>query len=106
MGADWDDESAQWVLKLKGPNGDSETLSANVLISASGLFGTPQLPDIEGIETFAGRMFHTTAWDYQCMLEGNRVALIGTGSSGAQLMPRRRNRQTVDSISTNSQLGG
>jgi 4-hydroxyacetophenone monooxygenase len=57
------------------------------VIHAGGLFSTPKLPDIAGVEDFEGRILHTTAWDHEYELAGKRVALIGTGSTGAQLMP-------------------
>ena len=60
-------------------------MRGQALISAVGLFNQPNLPDIPGIETFAGRMFHTTAWDHAYDYVGKRVAVIGTGSTGSQL---------------------
>jgi 4-hydroxyacetophenone monooxygenase len=62
--------------------------TANVIISASGLFSTPNLPDIPGIASFEGTLFHTATWDSTASLAGQQVALIGTGSSGAQVMPK------------------
>jgi 4-hydroxyacetophenone monooxygenase len=56
------------------------------LISASGLFSTPKPPRIPGVETFGGKMFHTTAWDHSYDFSGKRVAVIGTGSTGSQLV--------------------
>ena len=56
------------------------------------MFSTPNLPDIAGIDSFAGKMFHTTAWDHDFEIADKRVALIGTGSSGAQLMPHLANQ--------------
>ena len=84
--ARWDDARARWVLGTSGPRGE-EVVETKAVISCSGLFSTPNLPDIPGIETFSGAMFHTTAWDHGYDWSGRRVALIGTGSTGAQLMP-------------------
>ena len=75
------------MLAVEGPDG-AETIESNVVISGCGLFTTPQLPDIPGIETFRNKMFHTTAWDHDYDYRNKRVALIGTGSTGVQLMPK------------------
>jgi 4-hydroxyacetophenone monooxygenase len=82
--AAWDAASSKWKLRIEGPNGE-ETIESNFVVSAAGLFSTPQLPDIPGIETFAGEMFHTTAWNHAYDYADKRVAVIGTGSTGSQL---------------------
>lgn len=84
--ATWNDDTKKWELVIDGPNGKEET-ETNVVISCVGLFNRPNLPDIEGIDDFEGAMFHTTAWDHDYDYTGERVALIGTGSTGTQLMP-------------------
>ncbi|MBB5705314.1 flavin-containing monooxygenase [Sphingopyxis panaciterrulae] len=84
--ARWDAEKAKWTLRVRHPDGRVETTDSDFVISASGLFSTPRLPDIPGIETFGGKMFHTTAWDHGYDYAGKRVAVIGTGSTGAQLV--------------------
>lgn len=83
----WNPADKKWDLEISGPDGEAESISSNIVISCSGLFSTPNLPDIPGIETFEGAMFHTTAWDHNYDFAGKRVALIGTGSTGSQLMP-------------------
>jgi 4-hydroxyacetophenone monooxygenase len=85
LSAAWDAGSKTWRLQVEGPHGAIESLECNFVVSASGLFSTPQLPDIPGIETFKGEMFHTTAWNRDFDYAGKRVALIGTGSTGSQL---------------------
>jgi 4-hydroxyacetophenone monooxygenase len=66
---------------------DARTIRANFVISASGLFSTPKLPDLPGIENFRGAVRHTTDWRDSDELAGRHVAQIGNGASGAQLMP-------------------
>ncbi|MEM1232052.1 MAG: NAD(P)/FAD-dependent oxidoreductase [Pseudomonadota bacterium] len=88
VNARWQDDDARWEVTLEGPDGQTETRRPNVLLSCSGLFSTPRLPDIPGIESFAGEMFHTTNWNHDYDHHGKRVALIGTGSTGSQLAPR------------------
>ena len=58
-GARWDDDAQVWRVALAG----GETLSAQFLIAATGFLCQPRTPDIPGIDTFAGRIIHTAAWD-------------------------------------------
>lgn len=83
--ARWDEAQARWIVDLEGPGGATETCTPNVLLSCSGLFSTPRLPSIPGIESYEGEMFHTTNWNHSYDYSGKRVALIGTGSTGSQL---------------------
>ncbi len=83
----WDEDTRHWQLEYRNEHGGSSPLTVRIVISASGLFSTPRLPDIPGIERFRGSIFHTTAWDHDVDLAGKRAALIGNGSTGTQLMP-------------------
>jgi 4-hydroxyacetophenone monooxygenase len=83
----WDEKTAAWQVTLQHKDGAKEQITANAIISGSGLFATPNIPDIPGIETFQGAMFHTAQWDHSYDYAGKKVALIGTGSSGTQMMP-------------------
>ena len=85
--ANWVAERRCWNLQIERADGTAEVFDADFVISAAGLFSTPNLPDIPGIGDFEGAMFHTTAWDHDLDLAGRRIALIGTGSTGSQLMP-------------------
>lgn len=82
----WDEARGVWELRLNGAGDKEETVNANVVISASGLFAKPKLPNIDGLETFKGKLFHTTQWDHDYGLEGRKVAVIGTGSTACQLV--------------------
>ena len=59
----------------------------NAVISGVGQLNRPKLPDIPGPEQFAGPAFHTAQWDHTVDLRGKRVAIIGTGASGIQVIP-------------------
>jgi 4-hydroxyacetophenone monooxygenase len=85
--ASWHADDKKWMLDIEHADGSIELFASNVVISAAGLFSTPNLPDIPGIGDFEGTIFHTTAWDHGHDFTGERVALIGTGSTGSQLMP-------------------
>jgi cation diffusion facilitator CzcD-associated flavoprotein CzcO len=64
-----------------------QTLRARVLVLACGPLNRPRLPDIPGIESFAGAMFHSSRWDHDVPLKGTTVAVIGTGASAVQIVP-------------------
>lgn len=83
----WDEGRAVWDVVMRDKEGEETRTSVNFIITGSGLFSTPRMPNIPGIETFEGKMFHTTQWDHDYDFKGKRVALIGTGSTGVQLMP-------------------
>jgi cation diffusion facilitator CzcD-associated flavoprotein CzcO len=82
-GARWDDEAQLWQVALAG----GETLDAQFLVAATGFLSQPRLPDIPGIDTFAGRIIHTADWDDSYSVQGRRAAVIGTGSTGVQVIP-------------------
>ena len=62
-------------------------VTARFLISASGVLTVPKLPDIDGVDSFAGVTMHTARWDHSQDLTGKRVAVIGTGASAVQVIP-------------------
>lgn len=82
LGADYDDGARRWRLRT----GTGE-LTAQILVLATGSLCEPRLPDIPGIERFAGRRFHSSRWDHDFDLAGKRVAVIGTGASAIQFVP-------------------
>ena len=82
LGAAWDDGALLWRVRTSA--GD---LTSTTLINATGGLSAPKLPDIEGIETFTGHLFHTARWDHDVDLNGKRVAVIGTGASAIQVVP-------------------
>jgi 4-hydroxyacetophenone monooxygenase len=87
--AEWDESSATWkVSAVHQRTQQEESYTANAIISAAGLFSTPNAkPDIPGIDDFTGPIFHTTGWDHSVPIGGKRAAVIGTGSTGTQLTP-------------------
>ena len=87
IAAEFDDERAVWVVTLRGADGEVETLTANVVVSAVGQLNRPSLPPIAGREEFEGPSWHSAEWDHSVPLAGKRVAVIGTGASGIQLIP-------------------
>lgn len=58
---------------------------ADVVIAATGVLHHPRYPDIEGLDDFAGPVFHSARWDHTVPLAGARLGVIGTGSSAVQV---------------------
>ncbi|NGO80863.1 NAD(P)/FAD-dependent oxidoreductase [Streptomyces sp. YC504] len=78
----WDAERLHWEVETS-----SGTLTADVVVSATGPLSDPKIPDIKGIDTFEGKVFHSAQWDHDYDLRGKRVAMIGTGASAIQIVP-------------------
>ena len=92
--AEWSDVDACWTLRSAA----GDEVRADVVVFATGLFAEPRWPDIAGLETFAGDRLHSARWDHRVELDGRRVGVIGTGASGAQIVPevaKVANRTTV-----------
>ncbi|MEB4210461.1 NAD(P)/FAD-dependent oxidoreductase [Mycobacterium sp. 94-17] len=81
--AEFDDECGLWRVHTD-PGG---TITARFLISACGVLTVPNLPDIDGVDSFSGITMHTARWDHTQDLRGKRVAVIGTGASAVQVIP-------------------
>jgi cation diffusion facilitator CzcD-associated flavoprotein CzcO len=81
--AEWDDVQQRWLLETS-----AGSLRARVLIIAAGPLSEPAVPQLPGIERFHGKTFHSAAWDHDHALTGERVAVIGTGASAIQFVPR------------------
>ena len=81
--AHWDDDEQRWQVRLV----DGSTLNARYLITATGFLSQPHNPDIPGIDSFAGKVVHTTAWDDSYDYAGRRIGMIGTGATAVQLVP-------------------
>ena len=83
LDAAWDDSAELWrIATSRG------SLTADVVISAMGAINEPSIPPIPGLESFQGTLFHSSRWDHGHELDGRRVAVIGTGASAAQFVPK------------------
>ncbi|WP_419703342.1 flavin-containing monooxygenase [Promicromonospora sp. NFX87] len=84
--ARWHDDEAAWRLTTsRGP------LTARVLVTAVGRLSEPRVPDLPGLGTFPGRVFHSARWDRD-LPDGLRVGVVGTGASAVQLVPELARR--------------
>lgn len=71
---------------LHGPGGET-ILRAKYVVSAVGLLSDPKMPNLPGIDTFDGPLFHSATWDADFDAEGKRIGIVGSGSTSAQLVP-------------------
>lgn len=84
VGVAWDETSREWIVTPEG--GEPERFRA--VVSAVGLFSKPRWPDLPGLEGFAGTLVHSALWPEGGVdLAGKRVAVVGVGSSAAQVVP-------------------
>jgi cation diffusion facilitator CzcD-associated flavoprotein CzcO len=80
--ATWDDEVGRWELDTAGG-----PLTADVVVLGNGPLAEPAIPDLPGLDSFEGTMFHSASWRSDHDLTGERVAVIGTGASAIQFVP-------------------
>ena len=85
-GAQFDGGTGTWRLALRGPDGHAE-LEADTVVFACGQLNRPHVPDLEGLDTFAGPSWHSARWDHSVDLAGRDVAVIGSGASAIQFVP-------------------
>ena len=77
-----DFQDGRWELHTASGHRDT----VDVVIAATGVLHHPRLPDIDGLDTFAGATFHSARWDHGVDLDGARVGVIGTGSTAVQIV--------------------
>ena len=83
--ADYDEQNNVWRVKT----GRGEVVESRFLVMASGCLSSPRAPAIPGLDTFEGASYHTGQWPHHPVdLEGKTVGVIGTGSTGIQLIPQ------------------
>lgn len=82
--ADFDETRGIWTLHFA----DGSRFEANILVSSVGQLHRPQLPKIKGLETFKGPAFHSARWDHRFDYRNKTVAVIGTGASAVQFVPK------------------
>ena len=83
-GAEFQADSNQWQLQLD----PAQQLSCRFLLLATGCLSSPNMPDIDGLQTFKGPIYHTARWPQSPVdFSDQRVGVIGNGSSGLQIIP-------------------
>lgn len=83
----WDEPAGEWAVTTQEADGSEGTYRANAIITAIGLLERPFVPQIPGMESFRGKIFHTTRFDHSIDYSDKRVVVVGTGASGMQMVP-------------------
>ncbi len=81
--AEWDEQRQLWRLQTS-----AGSFTAQILISGMGGLSEPSIPDIEGLDSFEGSAFHSARWEHSVALADRKVAVIGTGASAIQIVPK------------------
>ncbi len=87
VGIRWDDVESSWDVDVDGPGGRS-TERFDVVVSATGQLSRPRYPDIDGLDSFDGPVFHSAEWDHSVDYAGKRIGSIGAGASAVQYVPQ------------------
>ncbi len=84
VSAVFDSKAGDWMLKTDG----GEEIRARYCVMAAGNLSTPRVPDFKGLKNFKGKWYHSGLWPHEGVdFSGLRVGVIGTGSSGVQMIP-------------------
>jgi cation diffusion facilitator CzcD-associated flavoprotein CzcO len=82
LDGNWDPAGQRWHLQTsQGPR------TADILITATGPLSEPRIPELPGLSSFSGKIFHSAQWDHGYDLTGRRVAVVGSGASAIQFLP-------------------
>lgn len=79
----WDAEDGTWTAHTRG----GRTVTARAAVMAAGPLSNASLPDMPGRDTYTGTVIHSARWDHTFDPTGKRIAVIGTGASGVQIIP-------------------
>ena len=82
----FNDDSTWTVTTDTDTDTDTDTLTADFVICATGVLHHPAYPDVPGMDAFEGTLVHTARWDPELETSGKRIAVIGTGSTGVQVV--------------------
>ncbi|WP_330335061.1 NAD(P)/FAD-dependent oxidoreductase [Streptomyces sp. NBC_00536] len=78
----WDADELRWEIETS-----RGSFTADMVVSATGPLSDPKMPEIPGLASFPGKVFHSARWEHDYDLRGKRVAMIGTGASAIQIVP-------------------
>lgn len=91
--AKWNEATKKWETRVKveaakeAEFGQEYTISSDFLVSAVGQLNQPRYPEIDGLDSFKGKMMHSARWDWSYSLKGKKVAIIGNGATAVQIIP-------------------
>ncbi|OQV04641.1 hypothetical protein CLAIMM_09494 [Cladophialophora immunda] len=95
VGAYWLDDSGKWKLLVEH-NGIQREEFADILVSGQGFLNLWKWPEIEGLQSFKGKLVHSADWDHDYDYSNKRIAVIGNGSSGIQILPALAKKEGTD----------
>ncbi|GGS91557.1 monooxygenase [Planobispora rosea] len=81
--ARWNENDHRWTVRT--PQGE---FYGDVLVAATGHLTDIKLPEVPGLETFTGELFHSARWNHDFPLAGKRIGVVGTGASAIQIVPQ------------------
>ncbi len=87
----FDQTLGKWRVFYQDESGQCHEIEAQAVVSAVGQLNRPAMPDLEGLSSFGGKMWHSARWQDED-LTGKRVGVIGTGCSSVQLLPKTAER--------------
>jgi cation diffusion facilitator CzcD-associated flavoprotein CzcO len=82
--SDYDEASRVWTVRTSS----GQVYRARSLVSGIGALSSPAYPDLPGLDRFQGRSFHSANWDHDYEFDGKRIAVVGTGASAIQFVPK------------------
>ncbi|KAL5406667.1 hypothetical protein PMIN06_005567 [Paraphaeosphaeria minitans] len=85
--AEWSEERGKWLVTVTS-NGKTFEDAVDFLVTATGHFADPRLPDYPGRDEYEGHLRHSSNWDPNFDPTGKRIAVIGNGASGLQVVPQ------------------
>jgi cation diffusion facilitator CzcD-associated flavoprotein CzcO len=88
LAATWDEQEGIWNVDVKRKDGTMFVDTCNVIVNGTGVVNKWKWPTIQGLHDFRGVLAHSAAWDTSIDWEGKTVAVIGTGSSSIQMVPK------------------
>ncbi|KAH8589597.1 hypothetical protein B0O99DRAFT_636547 [Bisporella sp. PMI_857] len=88
ISARWVSQRSKWVLGITQGDGGEREVEGDVFINAAGILNQWKWPDIPGLDVFKGSKLHTANWDSSWDWGDKKVAVIGTGATGIQVVPK------------------
>ncbi|EXJ66388.1 uncharacterized protein A1O5_10540 [Cladophialophora psammophila CBS 110553] len=88
VAATWDEKTSKWNVDLKRKDGSTFVDTCDVIVNGAGVINKWKWPSIEGLHDFKGLLAHSANWDTSIDWAGKTVAVIGTGSSSIQMVPK------------------
>ncbi|MHC3001228.1 flavin-containing monooxygenase [Gordonia sp. GN26] len=86
VSATWSEGDQRWQVVIRDAAGKTSTRSARAVVSALGMLNAPNIPDVPGLDSFAGTVVHTAQWDPALDLTGKKVIVLGTGCTSVQVV--------------------